>query len=139
MGISEKLPSRLELIPEFVKALMKKIEPFLAQKEDSFNMKLCIEEALANAVRHGNKLNPDLFVEVNIDVDADRVIIKVKDQGQGFDFKNVPNPTEDANIQKPCGRGVFLIKNFMDEVDFFDDGRGIKMVKILNKDKGGGQ
>jgi len=139
MSISEKLPSRLELIPKFVKALMKKIEPFLVQEEDVFNMKLCLEEALTNAVRHGNKSNPDLFVGINIDIGADRVIIKIKDQGQGFDFKGVPDPTEDANIQKPCGRGVFLIRNFMDEVDFFDNGRGIKMVKILNKDKGGGQ
>ncbi|MBU1147768.1 MAG: ATP-binding protein [Candidatus Omnitrophica bacterium] len=112
---------------------MKKVGPFLAQKEDTFNMKLCLEEALANAVRHGNKLNPDLFVEVTVGIDADRVIIKVKDHGHGFDFKAVPDPTEDTNFQKPCGRGIFLIKNFMDEVDFFDNGRGIKMVKFLKE------
>ncbi|MFC1621323.1 ATP-binding protein [Candidatus Omnitrophota bacterium] len=133
MSISEKLPSRLELIPEFVKVLMKKIEPSLTKKEDMFNMKLCLEESLTNAVRHGNKSNPDLFVEVNIDIKVDRVIIKVENQGKGFDFKKVPDPTEDANIQRSSGRGVFLIKNLMDEVDFFDNGRGIKMVKIFNK------
>jgi len=136
MIISEKIPSCLQLIPEFIAALIEKIRPFSIEKD--FNIKLCLEEALINAIRHGNKLDPDLFVNVTIKIDNSCLIIKVVDQGQGFDFGSISDPTEPGHLKKPSGRGIFLIKNLMDEVDFFDCGRGIKMVKFF-KSKGGGK
>lgn len=132
MIISDKLPSKLEVIQEFLPAAIEKIKsqaPF--KEEDIFNIKLSLEEALVNAIRHGNKLNPALSVSVAIEMKDKRLTIKVTDEGQGFDFKNIPDPTKADSLKKLSGRGVFLIKRLMDEVDFFDGGRGIQMVKYL--------
>jgi len=130
MIISEKLPSRLEVIPEFIRESIEKIK-HLTIEEDIFNIRLSLEEALVNAIKHGNRLNPNLSVEVNIETDDDRLTITVKDEGEGFDFNNVTDPTKGRNLKKFSGRGIFLIRNLMDKVDFFDCGRGIKMVKFF--------
>ncbi len=135
MTISQKLPSRLELIPEFIAHLIEKIKYLSLEEEQIFNLKLSLEEALVNAVKHGNKLNPNLSVEVSLQARDSSLIIKVKDEGEGFDFKNIPDPTQDNNLEKLRGRGVFLIKNLMDEVEFFDCGRGIKMIKFFKKEE----
>jgi len=132
MIISEKIPSRLEVIPGLLSALMERIKHLLTE-EDAFHVRLSLEEALVNAIRHGNKLNPDLSVELTIEAKDNYLTIKVKDQGEGFDFSKIPDPTKSTNLHKPSGRGIFLIKNLMDDVDIFDSGRGIKMTKFLKK------
>jgi len=132
MKIHEKLPSRLELIPSFVNKLLEKLKPLLLEK-DVFNIKLSLEEALVNAVKHGNKLRADLFVEVIAEAEDGVLRIKVKDQGEGFDFNNLPNPTQNDNLQKTSGRGIFLIRNLMDKVEFFDCGKGVEMIKFLRR------
>ena len=76
-------------------------------------------------------------MDVAIEMKGNRLTIKVTDEGPGFDFKNIPNPTKADNLEKFSGRGVFLIKRLMDEVDFFAGGRGIKMVKYLKAKRGG--
>jgi serine/threonine-protein kinase RsbW len=131
MTLSEKLPSRLELIFEFVNKLIAKIKSLPIEENTIFNIKLSLEEALVNAVKHGNKLNPDLSVEVTLETTDNSLIIKVKDEGKGFDFHNIPDPTQGSNLEKLHGRGIFLIKNLMDEVEFFDCGREIKMIKFF--------
>jgi len=136
MTISEKLPSRIEIIPEFILRVIDKIRPPDLTAEEIFNIKLCLEEALINAMRHGNKLRPEAFVEVNIEATADYLKIQIKDEGKGFDPGNLPDPTKNENLEKPGGRGVFLIKNLMDKVEYFDCGRGIRMVKFF-RGKGG--
>jgi len=133
MIISEKLPSRLEIIPEFIQTFMEKIKHLLLEEGDIFNIKLSLEEALVNAIKHGNKLHPNLSVEVNIEIQDDRLMIEVVDQGEGFDFKSIPDPTNEENLKKLSGRGIFLIRKLMDKVDFFDCGRRIKMIKFLKK------
>ena len=108
MQISEKLPSSLESIPEFIAALLEKIKDFGVSEEDLFNIKLSLEESLVNAVKYGNKLDPQLFVEVSLEASGGVLTIEVKDQGQGFDFKNVLDPTREENLERTSGRGVFL-------------------------------
>jgi serine/threonine-protein kinase RsbW len=137
MLISEKLPSRLNIIPEFILKVIDKIKPLCLQEEEIFNIKLSLHEALVNAIKHGNKQNPDLAVEVNISVQDNRLVMELRDKGEGFNFENIPDPTKNENLRHPTGRGIFLIRNLMDQVDFFDHGRGIKMIKLLNRAKGG--
>lgn len=137
MDISERIQSRLEQIPEFVSALMEKIKNLPISQEDFFYIKLSLSEALVNAVRHGNRLNSDLPVNVRIHPQKDRITIKIEDQGSGFNPKDINDPTSPENLEKPSGRGIFLIRSFMDEVDFFDHGRGIKMVKFFKKEASG--
>ncbi len=131
MKFSQKLPARLELIPGFTRALLEKVRQLGLKKEELFDIKLCLEEALINAVKHGCKLNPAHEVEVDVESAPGRLAITVKDKGEGFDFKNIPSPAKDEHLGKLSGRGIYLIRSHMDEVDFFDCGRGIKMVKFL--------
>jgi serine/threonine-protein kinase RsbW len=132
MRISEKLPSRLDIISIFVTALMDKLKKSGLNKDELFDVKLCLEEALINAMKHGNKFDPKLEVEVELEAKDGILSIEVRDQGEGFDFTKIPNPTEKDNLHKNSGRGVFLIKKLMDDVRHFDCGRKIKMVKFLN-------
>ncbi|MCX5705509.1 MAG: ATP-binding protein [Candidatus Omnitrophica bacterium] len=136
MHIFEKLPSRLEMIPPLVQAVIEKLEKSGLSKEKLFDVKLCLDEALVNAVKHGNKFSPEHHVEVEAEITGDSLIIQVRDRGQGFDYTKIPNPTEKSNLEKNHGRGVFLIKTLMDKVEHFDSGRTIKMVKFI---KNGGK
>ncbi len=133
MNISEKLPSNLELVPSFISSWMPLIKQEAKVGEDlEFEIRLILEEAMTNAIKHGNKMNQRLFIQVNITLENDQLVIDIKDQGNGFDFKNVPNPTRDDKLMATSGRGVFLIHKFVDEVNFYDAGRGIRMRKVLH-------
>jgi serine/threonine-protein kinase RsbW len=131
--ITRRLPSKLENVTPFIREVLEKMKSLPLPEEEIFPIKLSLEEALTNAMRHGNKLNPDLSVDVDLDFDDDRIVVKVKDQGDGFDMAHVGDPTRGENAQKPGGRGVFLIKRLMSHVEYFDGGRGIKMVKRIGK------
>jgi serine/threonine-protein kinase RsbW len=94
-----------------------------------FAIKLSLEEGLNNAIRHGNGLDPRKKVRLDYEVDSDRVVIEIADEGPGFDPQNVPDPTADENLEKPSGRGIMLMRNYMDEVRFSMDGRQLRMIK----------
>jgi serine/threonine-protein kinase RsbW len=136
MKFIEKIPSELETIPKFRKDLLKKVNNLGLSDEDIFNIDLSLQEALVNAIKHGNKLDKSLLVEVSLEISGKRLVIEVKNQGGGFDPKKIPTPTSQEGLLKTSGRGVFLIKKLMDEVEFFDRGRGIRMIKFLNKENG---
>ena len=131
MRILEMMPSQLELVDGFVSSLLKRIPQLNEDKDTLFNIKLALHEAIINAVKHGNKMNPNLPVQVDIKKDEGQVVIQVKDQGDGFDYKNLPDPITPENLEKLNGRGLFLIQNAMDRVEYADGGRIIKMVKFL--------
>jgi len=131
MTIKENIPSQLVGVPGFILTLLGRLEFLKFSPEDAFNIRLCLEEALVNAMKHGNKLNPDLPVEVTVEAEKDSVSFSVHDAGAGFDFQNLADPTIGDNLKKMTGRGVFLIKKLMDRVEFSDNGRTIIMVKFL--------
>jgi len=141
MVIFKRYPSDLKKIPEIINEIFLKIKKYI-NEDDLFNIRISLLEALTNAIKHGNRFNRNLEVEVFLEIKKDKLIIKIHDKGEGFDYKNLKDPTEPDNLSKTSGRGIFLIKNFMDNVRFFDCGRGIEMVKSLknrriNEDKGG--
>ena len=133
MRIIESIPSRLDLIPDFISAIIEKLLYLPLDEDMIFRVKLCLHEAVINAVEHGNKLDSRLTVKVVITVDKNQLIIEVADQGEGFDYKKIPNPTSPANLSKTKGRGIFLIRNLMNKVAFHNKGQTIKMVKTLQK------
>lgn len=94
-------------------------------------MELALQEALANAVRHGCKGDPTKLIRCLVTVNdaSGDVVIVVRDPGVGFDPTSVPNPLQRENLLKPSGRGVFLINQLMDEVRFADSGREVLMRK----------
>jgi len=93
-------------------------------------VELALQEALANAVRHGCGGDPSKQVQCCVAHDASgEVVIIIRDPGTGFDARAVPDPLSGENIFKPSGRGIYLINRLMDEVHFADEGREIRMRK----------
>jgi len=129
--ISETMPSQLELIDGFIFSLLTRISQSSFEQKVIFNIKLALHEALINAVKHGNRMEKDLSVRVHITKEDGLLTMQVTDQGKGFDFKNIPDPITPENLEKLNGRGIFLIQNAMDRVEFADQGRTIKMIKFL--------
>jgi serine/threonine-protein kinase RsbW len=98
-------------------------------ESDLFAVKLAVEEALVNAIKHGNQMDPDKMVRVRYWVKDEQFQIHISDQGPGFNPAELPDPTDDWNLEKPCGRGVLLIKSFMTTVDFLGCGNEVVMTK----------
>lgn len=91
------------------------------------NILIAVTEAVNNAINHGNKLNPDKKVDVDFSVNNGSLVFKIKDEGAGFDYDTLPDPTDPENLEKLSGRGVFLMKSLADEVSFDDDGRVVEL------------
>jgi serine/threonine-protein kinase RsbW len=97
--------------------------------EDVFGVRLALEEALVNAVRHGNRNDPAKRVEVRHSVTRDRVLLEVEDQGRGFDPLRVPDPTAPGNLERPGGRGLLLIHAYTSWVRYSERGNAITLCK----------
>ena len=79
---------------------------------------IAIREAVANAIKHGNRQDPDKNVEVELAVAGDEAVIRVQDGGEGFSLDEVADPLAEENLLRPNGRGIFYMNNFMDEVNY---------------------
>lgn len=97
------------------------------QEEHYGNILIALTEAVNNAIYHGNKQDPAKEVIVKYEATKDRFFFRIEDDGPGFDFENVPDPTSPENLEKPNGRGVFLMKHLSDELEFFEDGRIVEI------------
>ncbi|MDP6047602.1 MAG: ATP-binding protein [Phycisphaerae bacterium] len=95
-----------------------------------FAVRLAVEEALNNAIRHGNAMDPGKTAELVYEVTEEHVDIRVSDEGPGFNFADVPDPTLDENLDKPTGRGLMLMRAYMDIVEYNDKGNELHMVKF---------
>ncbi|MBD3184489.1 ATP-binding protein [Candidatus Poribacteria bacterium] len=96
---------------------------------------LAVIEAGTNAIKHGNKNDPEKSAEFRFYLSEDKLIVFIKDCGNGFDPSSVGDPLSPENFMKPCGRGIFLMKAMMDEVEYSmgkDCGTEVKMVKYKN-------
>ncbi len=91
------------------------------------NILISMTEAVNNAIVHGNKLDPEKQVSVRFHVEGKSLFFTISDEGPGFDYDNLPDPTAPENIEKPNGRGVFLMKNLADDCEFEDNGRIVKL------------
>ena len=95
---------------------------------------IAVREAMANAILHGNRSDPAKRVTLSLERTSERLTIAVRDEGAGMDHASVANPLDPANLMKGSGRGIFLIRAFMDEVEFPDvsPGTEICMTKFLS-------
>jgi serine/threonine-protein kinase RsbW len=97
------------------------------------NILVALTEAVNNAIYHGNQANPSKSIDIFFKSFSDHVSFIVKDEGEGFNHDNLPDPTNPENIEKPNGRGVFLMRNLADKVSFEDNGsRVILDFRIAN-------
>lgn len=97
------------------------------------NVLIAALEAANNAITHGNKLNEDKQVEMIFTADEDKLFLSVRDEGPGFDYRNIPDPTSPENIENMSGRGVFLMSKLSDEIDFKNNGSLVIMTFFLIK------
>lgn len=110
------------------------LEQYGFSGRDVFSVRLAMEEALVNAIKHGNQMDPDKTVRLECHVDEDRVRIVIEDQGPGFDPGSLPDPTAEENLEMPGGRGVMLIQSFMDNVQYNDRGNMITMERSRSEE-----
>ena len=98
-------------------------------REALFAIRLALDEALVNAVKHGNQGDADKNVKIDFAIDDERVVIEIEDEGVGFDPADVPDPTDPENVGNPNGRGVMLMRAYMTEVRFNDNGNRVTLIK----------
>ncbi len=128
----ETIPSDTAEGQRLIKELLTQLEGAEWAMHDCFGIHLAAEEAIVNAIKHGNKQDPNKSVEVDMRVGKERVMIHITDEGPGFKPDDVPDPTLDENLDVPSGRGVMLIKAYMTEVSYNEKGNSVKMVKDRN-------
>ncbi len=122
-----QLPSTQESITQ-LEALIETIADKYKISEDTFaNMMTCLNEALINAIKHGNRMDADKKVIINAEVEPKRIVWTVTDEGPGFDYTNLPDPTAAENIENLTGRGVFIIKHLADQCIFNASGNEVEL------------
>ncbi len=128
------LASRFENIEVAERALRDLCDQAGCDGDDLYWVVTALREALANAVRHGNRSKPERRVFVDYSVDPSMVTIQVEDEGEGFDPATIPDPTDPENLLRPNGRGIFYMQQFMNQVEFGqapNGGTSVRMVKQL--------
>ena len=123
------IPSELDAAQKAEDELLAEVARYGYSEACAFAIKLAVEEAINNAIKHGNKLDPAKVVDVTYEVGPDQAVVAITDEGSGFDPYALPDPTADENIEKPTGRGVMLMNAYMDEVHFNDKGNQVRLVK----------
>ncbi|HRO74950.1 MAG TPA: ATP-binding protein [Crocinitomicaceae bacterium] len=119
--------SSLNKISE-VESLIEKVSSSLELNDEIYgNILISVTEAFNNAVIHGNKNNIELNVDIAVENDERMLFFTISDKGNGFDYNNLPDPTAPENLERECGRGIFLIRNLADSVDFNNTGNIIKI------------
>lgn len=123
--------------PAEVRRVQEKIESALKalnySEHDIFSIRLALEEALVNAIKHGNQCDPGKKVRVSFQVQRDHFEVRVMDEGAGFDPQGVPDPTAEENLERPCGRGLMLMRHYMNEVSYSPCGTAVHMRKLRKK------
>jgi serine/threonine-protein kinase RsbW len=123
------IPSR----PEALKAVLEEILLQLARRRwnerELFGVRLSLEEAVVNAIRHGNGYDPNKSVDIVCRIEANLLHLEVQDEGPGFRPEDVPDPTEPENLENISGRGIMLMRSFMTRVEYNEIGNRVIMEK----------
>ena len=122
--IIKSIPENLRRVEKFVDEISEELK---LSDEIYGNILIATLEAVNNAIIHGNKKQEHLDVEVLLEQNSEAILISVKDQGPGFNHKNIPDPTAPENIEKANGRGVFLMERLSDNIEYLNNGALIKL------------
>jgi serine/threonine-protein kinase RsbW len=124
------MASRREAVGPTVERILKLVEPVGFTADQRTDLALAVGEALSNAAVHGNRLKAGSLVSVTLHVTPRReVTVEVKDGGPGFNANHLDDPTDNAHILVPGGRGVFLMRRLVDEVEFDRPGNRVRLIK----------
>jgi serine/threonine-protein kinase RsbW len=127
--IEFELPSDLALMNGVLEYLQERVAKLGLIKPDRSNLFIALDEAFVNAVKHGNKNDPTKLLRITAELSPNEASFTVEDEGEGFDIREIPDPCDPANLFRTSGRGVLLIYNIMDEVEYNAQGNRVKMVK----------
>ena len=103
------------------------------EEREVFSVKLALEEALVNAIKHGNRMDRAKKVHIHYVLSRERFDVRITDEGRGFDPEDVPDPMAPENLERPCGRGIMLMRAFMSSITFNASGNRV----ILEKQRTG--
>jgi serine/threonine-protein kinase RsbW len=126
---NEEIPSEVEAGRDVLQKMLDQLGAAGWSDRDCFGVHLSVEEALVNAIRHGNQLCPEKVVRFECRIAPDALWVQISDQGEGFDPADVPDPTDPEQLEAPSGRGIMLMRNFMSKVDFSNGGTTVTMEK----------
>lgn len=127
--IEFELPSDLGLMNGVLEYLQERVSKLGLIQPERSNLFIALDEAFVNAVKHGNKNDPTKLLRITAELSPKEACFTVEDEGQGFDIHEIPDPCDPANLFRTSGRGVLLIYNIMDEVEYNAQGNRVKMVK----------
>jgi len=113
--------------------ILSELEANNFSQEDIFAVHLALEEAFLNAMKHGNKMDPKKEIKVDYLVTPDRVEISMMDEGEGFELKAIPDPRRGENLYKTEGRGLLLMRSYMDVIEYNESGNCVRMVRYKEK------
>ena len=130
--IDFELPSDLTLMGTVLEYLLDRVAKLGLVEIEQSNLFVALDEAFVNAVTHGNRNDPNKLLRVTAELSGNEAIFTVEDEGDGFDVHEIPDPTDPDNLFKSSGRGVLLIYNIMDEVEYSKSGKRLRMVKRPN-------
>ena len=129
-----QVDSDLSIVQKTSQDVLSFLRPLPLEDSVLFDIRLCLEEALINAMKYGNGLRKEVPVELDVEFAENEIRITVKDQGPGFDPKKLEACTDEKNLFRDRGRGVYLIHQLMDEVRYNEKGNSLLMVKSLKKE-----
>lgn len=125
------VPSDLRSAKQPEQRIMLELQRLGYDEQAIFAIKLALEEALTNAIKHGNRCDASRRLTIRYAVRADRTVIAVADEGPGFAPELLPDPTADENLELPNGRGIMLMYAYMSKIRFNDQGNEVWMLKLL--------
>ena len=125
----EVIPSDTAAGQSVQERIIQLLESLSYDERDVFGVRLAIEEALVNAIKHGNRMDPTKTVRITCQVAKHKVRIEIEDQGEGFQPEEVPDPTADENLERPCGRGIMLMRAFMSSIAYNASGNCVILEK----------
>ena len=134
-SINLVIPSEVRLVDLVHEVSQKLAELAGFSPDDALNVGLAVREAVINAILHGNKNDPSRNVDIRLDLpEAGGIQVKIRDQGGGFNPEATPDPTDDEHVLNASGRGILMIRAFVDNVTFrFEEGRGTEITMVKNK------
>lgn len=131
-NISIEIPSLMENI-RIVESFVDNTKERYQLTDDVYgNIMVAVIESVNNAIVHGNASNKDKNVQLSAHFNDDSICFKITDEGKGFDFGTLPDPTSPENLEKTGGRGIFLMKHLSDEVSFDNEGREVSLTFYLD-------
>lgn len=126
-----RVPSEIKHVKKVSSDILKSLSSGGLDESVLFDIRLCVEEMVRNAIVHGNNNDNKLKVTVSYWLEGNKLIIEVEDEGRGFDSNKLPDPTTDENLTKGSGRGVYIARKLMDKMEFNDKGNKVRLTKYL--------